>query len=784
MRLTLRTLLAYMDDILDPADHEELGKRIEASEFAAELIHRSRDTVRRLRLGAPEVFTGDDDDVLNPDPASDANAVAEYLDNTLPPEHVAEFERVCLDSGSVADMHLAEVTSCHHVLTMVLGEPAEIDPQVRRRMYELPQHVRSGVQSGEKLRIESAHPPVMAAQPAAVAPQAIAPVPVATAASQHAPVAARVVLPDYLRVAANRRRSGRRWATGAVLMILGAVMAYLVFGAFEAPQVSDEVAEAIDGNQFEVQIGEVPAEPTEPAANPAEEANLAPVFVPEDAAPAPVGDKPAAEAIVAEQSAAPTDTAVATTPPVASATAGGEQPAPESPSDVEQGLVASADPVKLPESSVPLPPQDTVVKTDPDQVAAASTTAVIPGDPLEIEPGVSDDVPSEPAGPVQLGIYRASSDMVLGYVPDNEQWVRLPQQTFITAGNTLLALPKFRPYVVLANLNTYLSGGTQITVPEQELSADSDEPHLVLEMSYGRLLLNADAGSCRVTLHINGMAHEFHLDKSASLAVEVHRLFVPGMDYEKESAAVEVNWYLANGTAQWTSSSAGPQVIQAPSGWKSVNGEDTTPESLASLPTWIENEQLIPLERTARDVLNNQLVAGQPVELRIQELSDSEETKREIRRLAAEASLYVGEFEPFIRSLNDSDQRIAWPSHIAAMRQAIARDPQLAAKLHEEFINVRGPEAGEDLFAMLRGFTPEQIGTTNDELKQGVLLDLVRWLEDDNLDYRVLAIYNLDEIKGTKDLKSYLAAGTPRNRSIAVTKIRQMIEENEFLPLP
>ena len=51
MRLTLRTLLAYMDDILDPADHEELAKKIEASDFAAELIHRSRDTVRRPPAG-------------------------------------------------------------------------------------------------------------------------------------------------------------------------------------------------------------------------------------------------------------------------------------------------------------------------------------------------------------------------------------------------------------------------------------------------------------------------------------------------------------------------------------------------------------------------------------------------------------------------------------------------------------------------------------------------------------------------------------------------------------
>ena len=32
MRLTLRTLLAYLDDVLDPADKEELGKKIESSD--------------------------------------------------------------------------------------------------------------------------------------------------------------------------------------------------------------------------------------------------------------------------------------------------------------------------------------------------------------------------------------------------------------------------------------------------------------------------------------------------------------------------------------------------------------------------------------------------------------------------------------------------------------------------------------------------------------------------------------------------------------------------------
>src|SRR5205085_8707947 len=83
MRLTLRTLLAYLDDVLDPADKEELAKKIESSEFAEDLVHRTRDTVRRLRLSAPHVIgTG-----MGLDP----NSAAEYLDNVMTPEAVGDF---------------------------------------------------------------------------------------------------------------------------------------------------------------------------------------------------------------------------------------------------------------------------------------------------------------------------------------------------------------------------------------------------------------------------------------------------------------------------------------------------------------------------------------------------------------------------------------------------------------------------------------------------------------------------------------------------------------------
>ncbi len=126
MRLTLRTLLAYLDDTLEPLEIKTIGQKVAESDAAQELIARIKQVTRRRRITTPPA-TGPN--------SFDPNMVADYLDNELSAEQIAELEKICLES----DVHLAEVAACHQILTLVLGEPALVPPTAKERMYSLVQ---------------------------------------------------------------------------------------------------------------------------------------------------------------------------------------------------------------------------------------------------------------------------------------------------------------------------------------------------------------------------------------------------------------------------------------------------------------------------------------------------------------------------------------------------------------------------------------------------------------------------------------------------------------------
>jgi hypothetical protein len=126
VRLTLRTLLAYLDDTLEPLEIKAIGQKVAESDTAQELIARIKQVTRRRRITTPPA-TGPN--------SFDPNTVSDYLDNGLDGDQVAEVEKLCLES----DVHLAEVASCHQILTLVLGEPAVVPPTAKERMYALVQ---------------------------------------------------------------------------------------------------------------------------------------------------------------------------------------------------------------------------------------------------------------------------------------------------------------------------------------------------------------------------------------------------------------------------------------------------------------------------------------------------------------------------------------------------------------------------------------------------------------------------------------------------------------------
>ena len=119
MRLTLRTLLAYLDDTLEPSQAKIIGQKVAESDQARDLMEHIKQVTRRRRITTPPA-NGTGGKV-------DPNTIAEYLDGAVTPEQAGEVEQVCLGS----DAHLAEVAACHQILALVLGEPALVPPTAK-----------------------------------------------------------------------------------------------------------------------------------------------------------------------------------------------------------------------------------------------------------------------------------------------------------------------------------------------------------------------------------------------------------------------------------------------------------------------------------------------------------------------------------------------------------------------------------------------------------------------------------------------------------------------------
>ena len=129
MRLTLRTLLAWLDDTLQPEQVKEIGSQVAGSPFAQELTERIHRVTRQRRLSVPS-SSGPD--------GIDPNLVASYLDSELDPDAISDYEKKCLSH----DVVLAEVASVHQILSL-LGHKVKVPAAARG----------ADVSSGERTRL-------------------------------------------------------------------------------------------------------------------------------------------------------------------------------------------------------------------------------------------------------------------------------------------------------------------------------------------------------------------------------------------------------------------------------------------------------------------------------------------------------------------------------------------------------------------------------------------------------------------------------------------------------
>lgn len=318
MRLTVRTLLAWIDGVLGPTEHGELAEKVAGSPVARPLIERIGAAVGNPSLSAPAPG--------GRGLADDPNTAAEFLDNVLDADRLAAFERVCIES----DLHLGDVASCHRVLAELHRDHAALEP--------------FAATTGRA---------ALGAARAAVA------APVVDVSTRRGP-------PPRAAAGVRRGSSWLAWVSAAValllLIALGGVLLMLTLGRGGRPR---QIADAAGDRSAEVVVRHAPAMPAvdeapappppapavdaapppaveappivehRPPAEPAPEAPLAPVALPEPtpaiepaapATPPAAGTVPHGEAMAIGGGAA-----VPARPMTGDATAAANEPAAEPP---------------------------------------------------------------------------------------------------------------------------------------------------------------------------------------------------------------------------------------------------------------------------------------------------------------------------------------------------------------------------------------------------------------------------------------------------------------------
>lgn len=682
MRLTLRTLLAWLDAVLPADEQVQLGEKVSASQTASLLAERIRLAVNRPAITTPA-----------PDArglADDANSVADFLDNTLSPDQLAAFERICLES----DMHLAEVAACHAMLATLARQPAaDLAPATRQRLHRLVHErldrERFGTAAGggphaagdgHQESRETARALRAALAPTEAAGDALA----GGAPGDSGP---QVTLPAGPPAGTGRvgQRQSSQAAWWSAIVAASLVLSLVGVLGWSALRGGRRVAQAKAGGQPAAAVEPAPAAPAEAVATAT------------PAASAPAAGEPSVPAMPAAVAAVPGTAAPGAADPDA-ATASSPEPNPAPPTAASTAP-ASPSPTTVAAATAPAMPAGVPPRTESGPAEAGAARAAAGTDPA------AAPVPIVVVGGPLLRLVKQAA---------GEDWQHAAAGTSVLPGDELVVPPWSEAKLTVGGVEV-----TLLSLTDAAFLIDRDAMPRI-DMLFGRCLVGG-ADASRIRVSAGGLAGAITAGPATRVAIDV------GMDRPDAGEAAAP---VASGAGSITAGQrpfiwqplaadgtvpAGSTPLEVPAGSAVVWRDGRASLAGAVPPSWIDAPGFPDrLQKGAGETLVARISAGRPLLLTLREMTA--DRRIENRMLAAATLALIGQSEEMVELLEAApgnrsyleDQQWLTLERMA-VPATLARGGEAKAGLHRAILKYAPPEQADRLWAMARGFSDADI---------------------------------------------------------------------------
>jgi hypothetical protein len=271
------------------------------------------------------------------------------------------------------------------------------------------------------------------------------------------------------------------------------------------------------------------------------------------------------------------------------------------------------------------------------------------------------------------------------------------------------------------------------------------------------MLVTVGAAGAQVDLDLGGIRGILTLvDADSAVAVSVKRFLPPGIDPDTMAPIPVVEIFNTYGRVTWDE--ADKPRVEIPTGQVRIYAGGDPPDNYGpfTTPDWIDAKSIIPTDREGQTMLERLLAADKPLNLSLAEALEHRQFN--VRSLAARCLATLDEFEPLLNELSDPRQYSYWNGEFHTLRQCVQRGPESAARLKATIDRLR-PDQADELYRLLWGYS-------EDQLAKDEAANLVKQLESESMDVRVLAIQNLMTITGAMEF--YRAEKKPEDSRAAI----------------